>query len=600
MQPMSFSAKLSLGFCLLLCLALLAFFAAGRGSLRSGLLKETEQHAVRNLNLVAWMVEEHGPFTDLQEFDAWLTRLGERLGCRITFIDQGRVLADSGVVYGKLPELEDHGSRPEVVRAEEQGLGLDLRRSSTLKRDLLYVASPLEAVSGLPAGVLRLAVPLSDIQEQYLRLAGPLGGIFFGTLAAGVLFALLLSRALVRSIGELSAAAKAIGGGEYGLRIRDYPGREFKPLAEALNGMAAAVQETVNDLEEGRRRIETLFEAMSDGVLVLDGQGCVESWNRALNDLYPDLSRAAGRHLIEALPEPELHGVVTRLLKSGAASKGQLVKCDAPGGRHLDVRVERFTGQDGHAKLLLVFRDVTEEKRLEVVRRDFVTNISHELKTPITSILGYSETLLDLQAQDDAESRKQSRRFLEVIQRNAAHMQGMVQRLMDLCRAERPQAGQAPRPVDAGPPLERALATLEPLLRNKGVRVLQPDAVAGQTVLADEEGLEIVFRNLLENALKFGPEGQTVTINARKEGAQVLIGIEDQGPGVPKAHQERIFERFYRINGENTKDGSAGLGLSICRNQVKRWGGGIRVESPAQPEEASAPGTRFVLTLNTA
>lgn len=599
MKPLSFRTRISIGFCSLLVLALLSAFFAIRPALQEGLQNETRQSAVQQLKMVAWLITEHPPFSNEAEFDTWITDLGKHLGYRITFIVDGQVLADSTVTFKTLPQLEDHSTRPEVIQAQEKMIGMNIRRSATLKRELMYVAEPVAAVSGLPAGILRLAVPVSELQQQYQRIASPLWWILLFTLLGAALLSILLSRGLMRSVRDLSETAIAIGKGDYAQRIRFYPGEEFKPLVDSLNTMAENINQTVQELDAGKHRLETLFNAMSDGVLALDGQARIESWNNAMAQLYPEITAATGRRPLEVLPEPELHAAINRLMESHGPETSLRVHCRIHGEKHFDVRIERIPGQETPPRLLLVFRDITEQKRLENMRRDFVTNVSHELKTPITSILGYVETLLHMPLTQDDEANDRNRSFLEIIQRNAQHMHGMVLRLIALSKAEHaapPAQLQAVRPRV---PLQRALSTLDTMLRKKDIRIVEKRELEDVRVLAEEEGLEDVFRNLVENAVKFGPAQQTITIGATREGDTVSIYVQDQGPGIPSPQQGRIFERFYRgQSGPSSKDGSAGLGLSICRNMLERYHGVITVQSP--PQDGTTSGARFTFTLNAA
>lgn len=593
MRPLSFQARISLGCICLLLLALLTAFFAIRHSLRAGLQEEATQNAEENLELVEWLIHEHRPFEDMAAFDAWLDALGSRMDARITYIVGGDVIADSEVKYDLLPSLEDHSTRPEVLQAKEEGEGLDIRRSATIKQELMYIARPMAADSGVPAGMLRLAVKLSAMHAQYDRVATPLGWIFLATLGAAMVFALFLSRALTRSIRELSASAAAIGKGDAFKKIRYYPGREFKPLVQSLNTMAENIRITVHDLEEGKKRLETVFDAMSDGVVVLDGSGRIESWNKAALDMHPELATASGRWPLELFGEPELHASITRLMEEkGETESGEIVRYIDKDGRHFDIRLERFAIPDG-VRLMLVLRDVTEQRRLEEMRRDFVANVSHELRTPITSIRGYAETLLDMPetAEDDQfASRKQ---FLSTILRNAEHMQDMVLRLIELSKAEHKLRTDSSVVVNPQAALDQALATLDPLLQGKEVKVVYDTPLSEMPVLAEEGAVENIFRNLLENALKFGPQGQTIDIAATREGNQVRISVRDHGPGVSKEHKDRVFERFYRsAENQTSKEGSAGLGLAICKHLVERFGGTIGLERPEDGD-----GARFVFTL---
>jgi two-component system phosphate regulon sensor histidine kinase PhoR len=243
-------------------------------------------------------------------------------------------------------------------------------------------------------------------------------------------------------------------------------------------------------------------------------------------------------------------------------------------------------------KVILVFLDVTESRRLDKVRRDFVANVSHELKTPITSVKGYSETILD----SFPEAPEQLRSFVGVILKNADHMAHMVRDLLSLARLEHDGAAREVRPVAPAAVLRQCTETLAQALADKKMTLANRVERDHPAVLADEEGLKEVFTNLLENAVKYGPEGSEVAVEARRDGEWVIFSVTDQGPGIPAKSRERIFERFYRIGSHTCdKSGSSGLGLAICRNVVRGYGGRIWVESPADAVRQNGSAFRFTV-----
>lgn len=597
MQTLSFRTKLLLGFSCLLLPALLApYWLYGR-VVGNDLFQETRSRALQLLDVVTWLTENHEPFQDMEAFDDWITQLGAKMGIRITYVSQGQVLADSEVAFEDVPAMDDHGSRPEVARASQEGLGIETRYSHTLGKELLYAAKPMEAVAGLPQGILRLSIPMSEVRAHLHNLWWELSWIVIITLGATMLVSLIISRTMSRSIRGLAETALAIGRGDFGKRIRVYPGAEFQPLVDSINTMAGHIQSAMAVLEDQKGQLQAVFQGMSEGVMVVDGRGRIESFNMAMERMVPEVCNCVGRTPLEATMDTELHKALESLLTRPGMPDAVVVPLSTGRGRFIEVLLEPFRDPHGARKVLLVFRDVSDLKRLETIRRDFVANVSHELRTPVTSIKGYAETLLDAENPDPAQQRK----FLEIILRNADHMAVMVQKLLRLAQVEHHGAGKVAAEVDAAGALSRALNTVAPLADEAGA-VLVNEIEGPNLVLAEETGLEEVFRNLLENAVKFGPKGGKVTITSRREDDWTVFTVRDHGPGVPLREHERIFERFYRSR-ENTggKESGTGLGLAICRHLVESFGGTIHAETPADRNlDDDLPGAAFTFRLKTA
>ncbi|MES9997197.1 ATP-binding protein [Desulfovibrio aminophilus] len=442
-----------------------------------------------------------------------------------------------------------------------------------------------------------------------LRLGAALWAAMLAGLAAGILLphpprlpsavlaalllpvALFLARLLLHPL-RTQAASLADGLDRLGT---GGPEPELPVLPE-LRELAAALprteRRTANDLraaEARRERLQAVLNGMFEGVLVLDGECRAQSMNRSMETLLPGAQERLGRRLLEILPQPELSDACAELLRAeGPISASLTMTLDD--GRILTVNMVRPPEAGPGLGAVLVFHDVSEIKRLEAVRRDFAANVSHELRTPLTAIKGYTETLITGDPSPDI-----ARRFLEVVLRNADHMAKMIEDLLSLSRIEAGKDAGRREPMQARDSLRRAWDAVEPLARRKGLDLT--DALPGDLppVLGDPEHVTRVFRNLLENAVKFGPEYRPVTVSACGTGEFVEFEVRDEGPGIPKKDQPRVFERFYSVQKHRRNEhGSTGLGLAICRHTLKSMGGDIRVESPPP---GAAGGTSFFFTL---
>ncbi|MGE4505472.1 MAG: PAS domain-containing sensor histidine kinase [Desulfovibrionaceae bacterium] len=580
--------RLLLGTIGLFLAAMATVFIVATQAVNTDLEHDALDRARRELATVKWLVVHHEGFDTAEAFDAWVKELGQRLGTRVTFISEGRVLADSMVGHGDLELMDDHSQRPEILGASTTDMATSRRFSATLGRDMLYAAVGVPPVAGLPGGYVRLAVPLSEVSERVDALRVNLLLLFCGVLGVAGLLLVVLSRSVSRSITAFSAMAHDMGQGDYSRRIREVPAEEFAPLADALNAMARSIEHHVSTIEDQRGRLRAMFEGLTEGVLVLDAQGHIESFNRAMAEMFPQVAGYVGRTPLEATRELAIQDVVERVLREGGPAPAE-TSLAATGGRHLDVSAVAFTAGESGRKLVLVLRDVTEAKRSERMLRDFVANASHQLRTPLTSIRGYAETLL-ASPPDDPEA---ARGFLSIIVRNSKHMAEVITSLLALAKSEQLKARRS-RPVDACAVLRQAAANLAPHAATRHMRLEVELPEEPVFVRADAEGLLHVLHNLVENAVKYGPEHSAITLCAELEGERAVFHVCDAGGGIAEQHRERIFERFYRVD-ENavTGDGSAGLGLAICRQIVENYGGEIACLPRADAPETTC--FRFVL-----
>ncbi len=328
-----------------------------------------------------------------------------------------------------------------------------------------------------------------------------------------------------------------------------------------------------------RQELEAVFNAMRDGVMVLDARGRTRTVNRALLELLDPHTKALGRRPLEVILSLGLQEACDRVLTSKDPFQvfPHFLPIVIGEGRTFEVNIVRLPAEGEEAGAVVVFHDMSRLKQIEKVRQDFVANVSHELRTPLTSIKGYTETLLaDPQPKAEVLSS-----FLEVILKNTNHMVKMVDDLLQLARIEVRQGAFQPAPVNPTEALMAAWKACLPGAQARQVNLVNLVAEEGTDVSADFDQLVRVFRNLIENAIRYSPEGGTITVEGHAEGNTVTLSVQDEGPGIPKQHQQRIFERFYRIEKNRSSDlGGTGLGLAICRHIMLNHGGLIWVQSP--------------------
>jgi two-component system phosphate regulon sensor histidine kinase PhoR len=389
-------------------------------------------------------------------------------------------------------------------------------------------------------------------------------------LALGALLAELLARSLVRSLGDVQGAVERLGRGDLTARVRSAREDELGALAREVDRAADAIGERLGKMIEEEDRLRTILDAMVEGVLVTDREGRIVLTNAALVRMT---GRVEGRTVVEAIRSPELRTAVERALR-GDESSVQIETRIGGDLRQLAAHVAPLAGRNG---VVAVLHDVTSLKLADTVRRDFVANASHELRTPLTAIRGFAETLRD----GAVENPELARRFVTRIFEHAVRLGRLVDDLLELSRAESPEATFALESVELGPAVAKVLRGLESAAAEKRI-ALGMEGLAGPPlrVRADVRGLDHVLVNLVDNAVKYTPEGGQVTVRAREDGAHVEIEVTDTGGGIAPQHLPRLFERFYRVDaGRSREVGGTGLGLAIVKHFVQRMGGEVTVDS---------------------
>jgi two-component system phosphate regulon sensor histidine kinase PhoR len=565
-----------------------------RHTLSKDIVRETQANAIGQLNLVHWLLTKERSIESAAQLQQWCQRLGDQLGIRITWVAEGgKVIADSRVPAAKVPSMDNHANRPEIMQTGQQQVGTSIRYSATLDRVLIYAAREIDLEGPFPPGVIRVAVPFSEVKGRFDRLSRTSIFVVLITLIVSIAVSYFLVGQLQTSIRRMIRAAEDIGKGDYSKRIRSSPGKEFSPLAEAINRMAGSIETHIQTITEQKQQLEAILNGMSEGVMVLDSNGRIQTVNRAFSAMIPNPPAMIGRSPLELILSHDLQEACDHVLTATEKSEPQPynMKLALDRDRVFDVNIVQSTDFHGKVGAIVVFHDISELKRLEKVRQDFVANVSHELRTPLTSIKGYAETLL---AETKGESES-VRSFLQVILKNANHMSKMVEELLRLATLEASQEPVKAASTDALIALQSAWKDCSTLADAKQIRLENLLSEDGVVVKADPEQLVQVFRNLLENALKYGSLQGTVTVSSELKEEGVIFQVRDDGPGIPMQDQQRIFERFYRVEKDRRNlNGSTGLGLAICRHIVQNHGGRIWVESP--PHGANE-GSSFFFTL---
>lgn len=421
-----------------------------------------------------------------------------------------------------------------------------------------------------------------------LAVAAWLAATAFGAwgLAASIVIALVLAQGLARPVEEIRRFAKALAAGdlERRLRWRRRPGRE---IAGALDAMAEAVGARIAAANAEKEQLQAVLAGMVEGVLVVGAGGRILLANPRLRQMFSAWGEIEGRTPLEVIR----NSGVDALLRAAAATR-ELVSAEvAVGGseeRTVLVNAVAFPATGARQGTVAVFHDVSELRRLEGLRRDFVANVSHELKTPLTAVRGFAETLL---AGDVPQEVVQQ--YLGVILKHAERLGNLIDDLLELSRIESRKLPLQPARVDVGRVAATVIDGMAPLLRSKSLSVkLVQETETPVEAIADRRAVEQVLTNLLDNAAKYTNAGGHIAVRIGAAGGRVSVAVQDDGIGIPEQDLPRIFERFYRVEKARSRDlGGTGLGLSIVKHLVQAMDGEIYVES----DPGSGSTFRFLL-----
>ncbi len=524
---------------------------------------------------------------DREAIDSLCKRVGRHTATRITVIlPSGKVVGDSAKEPKK---MDNHADRPEFIMALNRPQGTSIRFSRTLKKHMMYVGIPIKTGDHISA-VVRASIPITavDVAIKKIQIKITIGIFAIAILAA--LLSLLVSRRITRPIEQIKKWADSIAQGEFQFRPPVTGSEEIGALSEAMHQMAIELHERIDTIVQQRNEIEAVLSSMVEGVIAVDMEERVISMNHAAAKILGlNPSGVRGRSIQEVARNTIFQQFVKDTLSSHGVVERDIV---------LSSNNEEFL--NGHGTLLcnaegrqigalMVLNDVTRLKRLEKIRREFVANVSHEIKTPITAIKGFVETL-----QDGAiKNPENAERFLEIIGRHADRLEAIVEDLLSLSKIEMGAEGQEVPLVETRlkDVIETSIQICEANASAKKIDI-ELSCPGDITTKIDPPLLEQAFVNLLDNAIKYSNKGKTVWVEVSQRENEIVISVRDHGCGIERRHLTRIFERFYRVDKARSRQlGGTGLGLAIVKHVVQVHGGRVTVES------APSKGSTFSLYL---
>jgi two-component system phosphate regulon sensor histidine kinase PhoR len=531
----------------------------------------------------AWLVEDlSAPYfagNQTESLEALAQRLGEQIGARITIINKdGVVLADS---EEDPATMDNHSNRPEVIDALSKGTGSSIRYSATLHYNMMYAAVPINS-NGEVVGVARVALPLTQIDKS---LAHVNRIIIIGAVIAAVIAILLafqILRITTEPVKKLTQLSRRMAKGELGQEINITSRDEVGELARAFNQMAARLKEMVALVTNERDMMATILSNMDDAIFMVDRDSKVTTMNQAAERIsQTQTNKALGHTFIEVVRDHELNEVLQHCLSTGKQQTGAVeIK---PQKQFLSMTATPLPGAGG---CLVHIRDLTELRKLEMVRQDFISNISHELRTPIASVKALAETLSEGAIEDPSVAKD----FLSRINVEVDKLAQMVQELGELSRIESGEAHLQKKHINIADAIEHAVDRLKAQADRAGLNLDTNIPPTLPKVMADEARVEQVLVNLIHNAIKFTPSGCRIGISAKARDNDILVSVADTGVGISADDLPRIFERFYKAD-KSRSGGGTGLGLAIAKHIVEAHGGRIWADS------VEGKGSTFNFTL---
>ena len=572
---------------LITLISLLAVALFASSAFREFFLERTAADLKSRAHLLEDQVGNYIVPLDGMSVDSICKSAGRQSSTRITVIlFSGKVVGDSEEV----PEnMDNHANRFEVSEALRGEVGTSIRYSKTLKHEMMYVAIPLKRNNNI-LGVLRTSIPVTSIYDelQSIQIQIAFGGLLIALFAAGV--SLFISKRISKPIEEIKKGAERFARGDLNYRMPASDTEEMVGLAEAMNQMAIQLNDRIKTAIKQRNELEAVLSSMKEGVIAVDLDEKIISINQSAASMFKSrTSDLEQRSIQEVIRNPELQKITKKAISSGEHSEGDIVLYQ---GEESILNVQTTSLLDENEKfigIIVVLNDVTQLRHLETMRKEFVSNVSHEIKTPLTAIKGFVETL----SQGAMENPGEAKRFLNIIEKHVNRLVALIEDLMHLSVIEQKDKIKEIKLKKGNimSVIKTAVQVCQAKAESKKIKV---NLICHEDISAkiDTQLLEQAAVNLLDNAIKYSEEEGLVQIEVITKDTEVCISFKDYGIGIPKEHLPRLFERFYRVDkARSRKLGGTGLGLAIVKHIVQTHGGYVTVESKL------GEGSNFVIHL---
>ncbi|MBS4208383.1 two-component system histidine kinase PnpS [Bacillus sp. FJAT-50079] len=573
-------------------LLLMSFLLLISGFFLAEMMKNTyfdlkENHLIQTANLTLKAIEMDEASLSEDQLEEKIRALTSTITARVTIIDRnGAVIADSEDDHYK---MENHANRPEFQQVidENQQSGLSIRYSDTLGYNMMYVAVPI-VIDQEITGVIRTSLTLKEIEQAIRKLWVSIALVLLTAFLLTGLIGMRLAKGISGPIEEMIQVSEKLKEKDYTARVKATPKGELGQLTNAINILAASLKNQMDKIQENEQRLSGVLTNMVSGVLLVDIDGHILLANRAMGQMLgEDPDQFIGKLHMEVGRNADLSGLIDQCLSTGMELRDE-VHYYYPRERILDAHLAPYVDETGKIKgIIAVLHDVTNMRRLEKMRSEFVANVSHELKTPITSVKGFAETLLDGAMEDEALHRS----FLTIIYEESSRMHRLINDLLYLSSIEHHRIPLTSENVNFSDVVASTANTVLEEAAKKNLKVSLPEKKE-IWIEGDRDRIQQIVLNLLSNAISYTPAGGEISVAIDVERENVKLKVKDTGIGIAQKELPRIFERFYRVDKARSRSsGGTGLGLAIVKHLVESHHGMIDVKS------IEGEGTIFIVTL---
>ncbi|HDK26507.1 MAG TPA: phosphate regulon sensor histidine kinase PhoR, partial [Candidatus Atribacteria bacterium] len=483
--------------------------------------------------------------------------------------------------------MENHADRPEIKEALQGKIGNSVRYSSTLEIDMLYIAIPI-IKNGQILGVVRLSLPLTDVNRGIANLRKIIILATLIALAIASITSLIISLTITRPLQEMTKVSQKISKGDFSKKLKICRQDEIGQLANSLNLMSEELENKIRIISEDKDKMKVVLSSVIEGIIAIDKEGRIILFNNALKNMTDYSSdRVLGKFHWEIIRNNQLNELLKEVLQKGQPLT-QEITIFSPQEKIFRASANPLTKKNEVWGAVVVLNDITEIKKLEKMRSEFVANVSHELRTPLTSIQGFVETLKDGAINDPGKAQY----FLEIIEKQSNRLNNLIEDILQLSKIESQEIIMNLQSINLRDLIDKTISEFKKKIEQKNHKIKINISPQLPLIKADPEQIEVVFRNLLDNAIKYTPNRGEIYISAFEKAENIYIEIADNGIGISAEHLPRIFERFYRVDKDRSRKlGGTGLGLAIVKHIVQAHGGTIGVESKP------GKGSKFFFTL---
>lgn len=571
---------------ILILIIVLWFFLAAL--LKNAYTDMTRNHLVENAQMVTQLIVASDSYGEREQLQELIQNFEQPIQMRFTVVDtEGEVLADS---ENDPEEMNNHSDRPEIqnVLQQEQEFGESIRYSTTQDFNMMYVALPLVS-EGETVGAVRTSLSLEVIDDAMNRLW------FSLSVALGLMFLIaaiastMLARSITRPIDSIMDVTSRLRRNDYSSRVNTEPKGEIGDLSRSINALAASLQRQMKEIEENEQQLTSIISNMVSGVMLINQDGTVALMNSAMERFLSQHKDNIIGQPYEKVGERFALSPHIRTVFETNEKVHEEVHSYYPQERIMDAHLAPYYGQGWQQRgVIIVLHDITNIRRLEKMRSDFVANVSHELKTPVTSVRGFAETLMSGEVTDE-ETTKQ---FLKIIHDESQRLDRLIKDLLNLSKIEKKEMPLNLETINMTALVHEVSVTLQGVIEEKKTRLLLPDPSKDVYLQGDEDRLRQIILNLVGNGINYTAEGGAVKVSLKENVDKVRLIIQDDGIGIPEESLPRVFERFYRVDRARSRhSGGTGLGLAIVKHLIESHHGEIEVES------REGEGTTFTVIL---